>query len=123
MWISLDRFTTCNPQDRFIIHIPGWFEIQSAILAHLSPAESHRYLRTCVLLVVETRDLTLTATAIRIQYSRSGYAVRTPPVQPQLQLAGQEGGVWNQEFSSDFESSRSAESDNSSHAVESQHSD
>jgi len=123
MWISLERFATCNPQEHFLIHFPGWFEIQTLILAHLTPAESHLYLRTCIFLIVETKDLTLTATAVRIHYAGSGFSVPTPPVQPALQLAGQEGGVWDQEFSSDFASSGSAESETISHAVESQHSD
>ena len=90
------------------------------ILVHLTPAESHLYLRTCIFLIVETKDLTLTATAVRIHDAGSGFSVPTPPVQPALQLAGQEGGVWDQEFSSDFASSGSAESETISHAVESQ---
>ena len=61
MWISLERFAACNPQEQFLIHPPGWIEIQSVLLSHLTPPESHRYLRTCVFLVVETRELTLTA--------------------------------------------------------------
>jgi hypothetical protein len=119
MWISLERFAACNPQEHFIIHFPGWFELQTLILAHLTPSESHLYLRTCIFLIVETRELTLTATAVRIHYSGSGFSVPTPPVQPALQLAGQGGGVWDQEFSS----SSSAESENVSHAVEIQYTD
>ena len=33
MWISLDRFSECDPQEGFLVHIPGWFGLQSIILA------------------------------------------------------------------------------------------
>ena len=98
MWISLERFADCNPQEAFLIHFPGWFAIQSEILS------------------LETKDLLLTATAIRIHYQGSGFSVPTPPVQPALLLAGQGGGVWDQDLTT---SSSITESSNS-HAVESQ---
>ena len=121
MWISLERFADCNSQDQFLLHFPGWFDLQGNILAYSTPAESHRYLRTCVFLFVETRDLLLTATAVRLHYQGSGFSVPTPPVQPALQLAGQGGDVWDQDFTSsdqDLTSSDSASVENSSHAVE-----
>ena len=114
MWISLERFSAVDPQEGFLIDCPGWFEIQGGILAHLTPSESHRYLRTCIFLIVETRDLLLTATAVRLQYSRPGFSVQTPPVQPQLQLAGQGGDLWDEGVSSRSFSI----SETSSHAVE-----
>ena len=125
MWISLERFSECNPQQAFLIHIPGWFEIQSRILALLSPSESQRYLRSCVYLILDTKDLLLTATAIRIRYQGSGFSVATPPVQPALPLAGQGGGVWDQDLSS---SSNITEGSNitevsGNHALEVQNSD
>ena len=40
-----------------------------------------------------------------------------------VRIPGQEGGVWDQEFSSEFASSGSTESETINHAVESQHSD
>jgi len=119
MWISLDRFAACNPQDQFLVHFPGWFDLQGNILAYSTPAESHRYLRTCVFLFVETRDLLLTATAVRLHYQGSGFSVPTPPVQPALQLAGQGGDVWDQ----DFTASDISSVENSSHAVEIQDTD
>ena len=96
MWISLDRLAQCDPQDNFgILDIPGWFGVHSIILASLSPAESHRYLRTCVYLLIDTRDLLLSATAVRIHYVGS-LSVVTPPLQPWLQPAvGQGGGAWD----------------------------
>ena len=121
MWISLDRFAACNSQGQFLVHFPGWFDLQGNILAYSTPSESHRYLRTCVFLFVETRDLLLTATAVRLHYQGSGFSVPTPPVQPALQLAGQGGDVWDQDFTSsdqDFTSSDSASVENLSHAVE-----
>ena len=119
MWISLERFSECDPQKAFLIHFPGCFAIQSEILSLLSPQESQRYLRSCVYLFLETKDLLLTATAIRIHYQGSGFSVPTPPVQPALVLAGQGGGVWDQELSS----SSSITDRSSSHAVEVQDSD
>ena len=116
MWISLERFADCNLQEAFLIHFPGWFAIQSEILSLLSPRESQRYLQSCVYLILETKDLLLTATAIRIHYQGSGFSVPTPPVQPALLLAGQGGGVWDQDLTT---SSSITESSNS-HAVESQ---
>ena len=116
MWISLERFADCNPQEAFLIHFPGWFAIQSEILSLLSPRESQRYLQSCVYLILETKDFLLTATAIRIHYQGSGFSVPTPPVQPALLLAGQGGGVWDQDLTT---SSSITESSNS-HAVESQ---
>jgi len=120
MWISLDRFSECDPQEGFIVHIPGWFGSQSIILAWLTPAESHRYLQTCVYLLIDTRDLLLSATAVRLQYSGSEFSVATPPVQAALQLAvGQGGGDWDLEFSDNSESSEPVES----HAMEVEHTD
>ena len=121
MWISLDRFAECDPQEGFILHIPGWFGIQSLILSWLTPAESHRYLRTCVYLILDTKDLL--PTAVRLQYRGSGFSVPTPPVQPALQLAvGQGGGDWDLEFSDNGFSESSSESV-ASHAMESEHTD
>jgi hypothetical protein len=120
IWISLDRFSECDPQEGFLVHIPGWFGLQSIILAFLTPAESHRYLRTCVYLLLDTRDLLLNATALRIQYFGS-FSVATPPVQPALQPAvGQGGGAWDLEFSGSSESSGSSETSEAveSHAME-----
>ena len=120
MWISLDRFSECDPQEGFIVHIPGWFGLQSIILAFLTPAESHRYLRTCVYLLLDTRDLLLNATAVRIQYFGS-FSVPTPPVQPTLQPAvGQGGGDWDLEFSGSSEPSDTSESEEAfeNHAME-----
>ena len=115
MWISLDRFSECDPQEGFIVHIPGWFGLQSIILASLTPAESHRYLHTCVYLLLDTRDLLLSATALRIHYLGSGFSVATPPVQPALQPAvGQGGGDWDLGASESSDSSESV----GSHAME-----
>ena len=119
MSISLERFLECDPQNAFIIHFPGWFAVHSEILSLLSPQESQRYLQSCVYLCLETKDLLLTATAIRIHYQGSGFSVPTPPVQPALVLAGQGGGVWDQELSS----SSSITESSSRHAVEIQDSD
>lgn len=121
MWISLERFTECNPQQNFLlIDGPGWFETQSRILSFLPPPDSQCYLRSCVYLIVDTKDLLLTATAIRIHYREPGFSVATPPLQPVLQLAGQGGGGdWDQVFSDHPFDTDSSESD-SSHAVEDQ---
>ena len=124
MWISLDRFAECDPQEGFIVHIPGWFGIQSVILSWLTPAESHRYLRTCVYLILDTKDLLLSATAVRIQYRGSGFSVATPPVQPALQLAvGQGGGDWDLEFSDNGSFLESSSESVASHAMEGEHTD
>ena len=110
MWIGLDRFAECDPQDRFILHIPNWFGVQSIILAHLTPGQSHRYLRTCVYLLLDARDLLLSATAFRIQYVGAGFSVATPPVQPALPIAaGQGGGDWDDITFSDIPESSEEE--------------
>ena len=121
MWISLERFAECHPQQNFfLIDTPGWFEIQSRILSFLPPPDSQCYLRSCVYLIVDTKDLLLTATAIRIHYREPGFSVATPPLQPVLQLAGQGGGGdWDQVFLDHPFDTDSSES-NSSHAVEDQ---
>ena len=112
MWISLDRFFTCDPQDNFALcQVGGWFEIHSRILSALSPAEGHRLLRSCIWLLVDKKDLLLTSTAIRLHYLGSGYSVATPAVQPVpvLPLAGgQGGGVWDTSDQSSVEESFAA---------------
>ena len=73
------------------------------ILAYLIPAEGHRFLRTCIILLVDRRELFLSATALRLNYSASGYSVPTPPLQPFL-ILGQVGAVatvWDQDISED----------------------
>ena len=123
MWISLDRLAECDPQAHFIVHVPGWFEIQSQILAWLTPAESHRYLRTCVLLIIDTSDLLLSATAVRIQYLGEGFSVVTPPLAPALEIAvGQGGGDWDLAFS-DADFPESSAQSVASHAMEGEHID
>lgn len=95
MWISLQRLSQCDPQPHFLVHIPGWFYIQTLILIHLDPREGHQLLRSCVLLYIDKKELFLTATAIKLDYSASNFSVPTPPLQPfiRLELAGQGGGV------------------------------
>ena len=122
MWISLDRLSQCDSQENFgILDIPGWFGVHSIILSSLTPADSHRYLRTCVYLLIDTRDLLLSATAVRIHYVGSGFSVLTPPLQPWLQPAlGQGGGAWDlaSSNSSGVTSSREASETLESHAME-----
>ena len=111
MWINLDRFFTCDPQDNFALcQVGGWFEIHSRILSALNPAEGHRFLRSCIWFLVDRKDLFLTSTAIRLHYPGSGYSVATPAVQPVpvLPLAvGQGGGVWDNSDQSSVEDSLS----------------
>ena len=60
-------------------------------------------------MLADRKDLFLSATAIRIAYSGSGYSVPTPPLEPYIQL-GQVGAVqtvWDQS-SSALQSSRSS---------------
>ena len=113
MHFSLQRISECNPQEAFSGTFPGWFYIQSLILSCFSPAEGHRFLRTCLLLLLERSDLFLAATAIRINYAGSGWTVATPPLQPfiRLPLAGQ-GGVWDLSVFPGSGSSRSIPSSN-----------
>ena len=109
MWISLDRVCACDQQDQFILLNPGWFTVHSTILCYLFPAEGHLFLRSCILLVIDRSDLFLSATALRIQYSRSGYSVPTPPLEPYIVLhqVGVVQTVWDQD-SSALQSSRSS---------------
>lgn len=124
MWISLDRLAECDPQEQFIVHVPGWFGIQSLILSWLTPAESHRYLRTCVFLIIDTSDLLLSATAVRIQYLGAGFSVATPPLAPALEIAvGQGGGDWDLTFSDVEGFPESSAESVASHAMEGEHID
>lgn len=117
MWISLDRLTLCNRQTQFLLHIPDWFCIQEVLFSSLTPAEGHRLLRSCLVLYVDRKDLFLSATAIRLKYSASGFSVRTPPLQPfvpvpVLPLAAGQGGVWDEgEDAVEDEDANSVQSD------------
>ena len=63
-------------------------------------------------LLVEQKDLLLSGTAIRLQYSASGFTVPTPPLQPFLQLAfNQGGGVWDHTDGSGASSARATITD------------
>lgn len=106
MWISLDRLAQCNRQERFLLHIPDWLCVQEFVCSSLTPAEGYLLLRTCLALYVERKDLFLSATAIRLGYSASGFSVRTPPLQPflplpVLPLAAGQGGVWEDALEDD----------------------
>ena len=92
MWVSLARLAGGNRQQEFLIDTPNWFSIQISIVSHLDPAETHRFVRTCMALFVEQKDLLLSGTALRLQYSASGFTVPTPPLQPFLPLAIIQGG-------------------------------
>ena len=101
MWVSLDRISVCNRQTEFLLDTPDWFSIQIFIVSNLEPAETHRFLRSCLALLIEQKDLLLSGTALRLQYSASGFSVPTPPLQVFLQPAvGQGGGVWDNSVSS-----------------------
>ena len=101
MWVSLDRISVCNRQTDFLLDTPDWFSIQIFIVSNLEPAETHRFLRSCLALLIEQKDLLLSGTALRLQYSASGFSVPTPPLQLFLQPAvGQGGGVWDNSVSS-----------------------
>ena len=105
--MSLDRLAVCNRQTEFLLDTPDWFSIQIFIVSNLDPAETHRFVRSCMALLVEQKDLLLSGTALRLQYSASGFTVPTPPLQPFLQLAiGQGGGGWDTSNSSGVSSAR-----------------
>ena len=92
MWVSLDRISVCNRQTDFLLDTPDWFSIQFFIVSNLEPAETHRFLRSCLALLIEQKDLLLSGTALRLQYSASGFSVPTPPLQVFLQPAVGQGG-------------------------------
>ena len=77
--MSLDRLAVCNRQMEFLLDTPDWFSIQISIVSNLDPAETHRFVRSCTALLVEQKDLLLSGTALRLQYSASGFTVPTPP--------------------------------------------
>ena len=103
MWINLDRLAVCHSQEQFLLLSPGWFTVHTFILSYLIPAEGHRFLRTCIILLVDRRELFLSATALRLNYLASGYSVPTPPLQPFLILSqvGAVATVWDQDISED----------------------
>ena len=90
--MSLARLAGCNRQQEFLIDTPNWFSIQISIVSNLDPAETHRLVRTCMALFVEQKDLLLSGTALRLQYSASGFTVPTPPLQSFLPRAINQGG-------------------------------
>ena len=101
MWISLSRLQQCHQQDEFLLLSPGWFTIHTFIVAVLTPSEGQLLLRSCILLLIDRRDLCLSATALRLHYQGSNYTVPTPPLQAFIVL-GQVGEVltvWDQELS------------------------
>ena len=101
MWVSLDRISVCNRQTDFLLDTPDWFSIQIFIVSNLEPAETHRFLRSCLSLLIEQKDLLLSGTALRLQYTASGFSVPTPPLQVFLEPAiGQGGGAWDDTVSS-----------------------
>ena len=90
--MNLDRLAGCNRQPEFLIDTPNWFCIQISIVSNLDPAETHRFIRSCMALFIEQKDLLLSGTALRLQYSASGFTVPTPPLQPFLPLIRNQGG-------------------------------
>ena len=97
MWVSLDRIAVCHRQTDFLFDTPDWFSIQIFIVSNLDLAETYRFLRSCLALLIEQKDLLLSGTALRLQYSASGFSVPTPPLQLFLQPAiGQAGGSLGQ---------------------------
>ena len=78
--MSLSRLAGCNRQQQFLIDTPNWFIIHIYIVSNLDPAESLRFVRTCMALFVEQKDLFLSCTALRMQYSAPGFSVPTPPL-------------------------------------------
>ena len=87
MWFSLQRLQQCHQQEQFLLL---WFTIHTFLVAFLSPSEGHLLLRSCVILLIDRRDLFFSATAVRLAYSASNFTVPTPPLQAFLVL-GQVG--------------------------------
>ena len=121
MWISFSRLAICHQQEQFLLLAPGWFAVHSLLISFLSPAEGHRLLRSCIILVIDRNDLFLSATALRLQYSGYIFSVPTPPVQPFLVLGqvGETPTVWDLE-SSESQGTDSQTSSLSSFAVATQ---
>ena len=107
MCFSLERLTRCDPQLQFLLHIPNWFSIQALILAFLQPGQGHLFLRSCIQLLIDRRDLFLQATAFRLQYTGSGFSVPTPPVQLVVVPVFGQQGVWDLSSSGVESSARS----------------
>ena len=102
------------------------------MLSFLSPADGVRFLKTCILLLAERKDLFLVATGIRLNYAGSGFSVATPRVAPHpvLGQVGVQLTVWDQvseaEQGSENQSidySLLAANEEGHHAVEEEHTD
>ena len=122
MYISFDRLALCHQQEQFLLLAPGWFTVHSWVISFLQPAEGHRLLRSCIILVIDRNDLFLSATALRLHYTGSNFTVPTPPLQPFLVL-GQVGvtpTVWDLDTVSEASSLPSSTVVNLNNAVEDQ---
>ena len=124
MHITFERFQRAHDQDQFVLALfPGWFSVQSRVLSFLSPADGVRFLKTCIILLAERKDLF---------YAGSGFSVATPRVAPHpvLGQVGVQLTVWDQVSEAEqgseiqsIDSSLLAANEEGHHAVEEEHTD